>query len=269
MAIHFPSRTPGKATLPLLAGACLVAFLTACGGSGSNSPNVPPAPTPIPIAGIWSGSITSTSTGQPLQGQALVLPNGALSFFTNDLTTDLTGSLTALSSGVTLANGTILQTSVTDTTLIKLESSITISNGTATANASLGFNFNADAWPGFNYASGNLALQYAPTLNVPVQLGDLQGSYTAAGTSQSAKPISLTLDAGGRITDPTGIYAGSLTQVGPDLNAFRVIMNRYSADPFNGVAFFIPAVSGPSPAPARLWLQTETFDVQLSRQAVP
>jgi len=263
-----------------MAGLALACLLVNCGGGGSTTPAAQTAPglpqgEPVPVDGIWTGTLRSNALNQDLPGKAVILPNGQFNFATDDQSVMIFGNAKVSGDAVSLNESLLMQRKPIilggiNAGIQIASTSITLQGGTVVEETSLNSAFTA-GFLGSDYATGSLALTWSPVLNVPVQLTNLVGTYT--GNYQSASPIApapmtLAVAADGTVTDPTGAYKATLTQVGTGVNAFKVALVKVSSGTqTDGVAFYVPAVGATATSnaqPAMLWIQTPNGRAQLS-----
>ncbi len=212
------------------------------GGGGGSSSGAPAAPPAAALAGAWTGTDPDSNTLL----YALVLPNtGQVRFGTSTNSSEGSGTFTL--SGTTLGGTLTGYPSSEDAATGDTPTTGTVT-GTASAAA-----INA------TLASGSTPAEPLPVLtpdaaaNIPVQLSALAGNYTQTGPSGTTVQVSVPNGATTATLTGTvpgvGTMAGSLVQVAPNLNAFKVTFTLTPSSggtalpTFTGVVYLRPGAT--------------------------
>jgi hypothetical protein len=232
--------------------ALALGFLQACsGGGGGGTAAVAPPPvveTPV-ISGIWS---YTAPTGTVYRD--LILPE------TNEYRS--LDSNMAESVGVMSLTGNVLGGTATAYPPAAYSAFYPIMSGTVSGTAT---STNLEATVAFPLGAFTAHLVPVATANAAVQLGELAGTYAADQThTSSGLAGTLTVNADGTFTlvDTGGSGQGTLTQVTPNLNAFRTTLTvtptTGSPAEYTGLGYLLPET------PASIVLMTSRTTGQVS-----
>ena len=205
--------------------------LTACGGGGGsshdsshNSTSTPPT-SKATTAGVWKGTITSTTTGRSSTALGLAAPNGQSMWMTAD---------GRVWNGQVPLNGTQFSTTMAG----YMYPGSHFPDGSNYGPSSMMFDYSNGMW-GVRYNgtgdAGTLNMSLNPMWDRPASLANLAGVYTR--TVSYGYAMTMTLSANGQLTasDTRGcLINGTVSIPDPTHNLYRLDATVTSCGTLNG-----------------------------------
>ncbi|MBI4913234.1 MAG: hypothetical protein HY823_10890 [Acidobacteria bacterium] len=214
-----------------------------CGGGGGGSTGGGGG-TPVPNqnpAGHWRGTVHSVTTGQTLSAEALVVSTGEFRYVASNWV-QAVGSL-SVSGASASGSGTMFGPPGFTFPGGAQTATVTMSGGQISAKSQFTGTYTGGG------DTGTLSFLYQADFDAPPPLANMAGAWAALSYNCSTGyPTTASLSSSGTFTgsDAFGTITGSLSQVNPAQNLYRVTLTyRFNAGgatvTYNGLACFTSA----------------------------